>query len=53
MTGFLKKLPQFPICFGSGSFEVLIFITAFAILEGLADSLPSNLSISPYFVESL
>ena len=27
-TGFLKKLPQFPIFFGSGNFDFLIEITA-------------------------
>ena len=28
ITGFLKKLPLFPICFGSGNFDFLIVITA-------------------------
>ena len=31
MIGFLKKLPLFPILEGSGSFDFLTLITAFAI----------------------
>ena len=48
MTGFLKKLPQFPIFLGLGNLEDLISITACAILCMLG-IFPSSFSDNPLY----